>query len=133
MTGLRAILLQKHRLALTLLALALCMKALVPAGYMVETRATSLTILVCADSIGARSAIVVAVPPADGKHGTAAKSHEACPFSVLTHASVGGADPVQLALALALILLVGVLATRRLRLAPVHRVLPPQCGPPVLA
>ncbi len=133
MRAFRAILLQKHWLALMVLALALCMKALVPAGFMVEARATSLTVLVCADSTGARSAIEVAIPRADSKHGTDAKSHEACPFSALSLASTGGINPVQLAIALALILLLGVLATPRLRLVPMRRVLPPQCGPPALA
>lgn len=133
MRAVRAILLQKHGLALTLLALALCMKALVPAGFMVEARATSLTILVCADASGAHSAIQVAIPHADREHGADAKLHEACPFSVLSLASAGSTDPIQLAIALALILLLGVLATSRLRLAPMARVLPPQCGPPVLA
>lgn len=109
------------------------MKALVPAGFMVEARAKSLTILVCADSTGARSAIAVAVPHADAKHGTDAKSHEACPFSVLSHASVSGADPIQLAIAWAFILLLGVFATPRLRLARPRRALPPQRGPPALA
>ncbi|MBB3862229.1 hypothetical protein GGQ88_003527 [Novosphingobium hassiacum] len=108
------------------------MKALVPAGFMVEARATSLTVLVCADSTGARGAIEVAIPKAERKHGADAKSHEACPFSVLSLASTGGTDSIQLAIALALILLLGVLATPRLRLVPMRHVLPPQCGPPAL-
>ncbi len=132
MRALRAILLQKRGLALTLLALALCMKALVPAGFMIETQAKSLTVLVCADASGARSAIEVAIPHAERKHGAEVKSHEACPFSVLSLASTGGIDPIQLAIALALILLLGVFGTPRLRLVPLRHVLPPQCGPPAL-
>ncbi len=128
MRGLRAFLLHNRHLAVLLVALALAMKALVPAGYMVGGSSRALTILVCADSTGARSAVQVTVP--QGAKETAAKDHKSCTFAGHGAALLGGADPVQLALALAFVLALGFLAIAMPRLAPSRRVLPPPCGPP---
>jgi hypothetical protein len=111
MRGLRAILLHNRHLAVALVIIALAMKALVPPGYMVAGSSRSLTVLVCADSIGARSAVQVTIPQIGGKQ-------------------AGGADPIQLALALAFTLALGFLAIATPRVIRSRRVLPPPCGPP---
>lgn len=113
-----------------LVAMALCVKALIPAGYMVEATAKSFTVLVCQDSLGAHSAKQITVPQAGGKADAAAKANQSCPYSVLGTGSTGAADPIQLGLALAFILAIGFIATPQLRLARVRHVTPPQCGPP---
>ena len=131
MGGLRTSLLQSRGLALALVLLALCMKALVPAGFMVEANTTSLTILVCADSVGARSAVQIAIPHTPKTDSAQAKSHEACAFSVLDLASTSAVSRIELALALAFILLLGIMAaTPRVRPVALRRLLPPPCGPP---
>lgn len=115
MRGLRAFLLHNRHLAVLLVALALAMKALVPAGYMVGGTSRAITILVCADSTGAHSAVQVTIP--QGAKETAAKDHKPCTFAGHGAALLGGADPIQLAIAVP-------------RLAPSRRILPPPCGPP---
>ncbi|MBF9150472.1 hypothetical protein [Novosphingobium jiangmenense] len=128
MRGLRAFLLHNRRLAVLLVMLALAMKALVPPGYMVGTSSRALTILVCADSTGARSAVQVTIP--QGSKETAAKDHKPCTFAGHGAAALGGADPIQLALALAFVLALGFLAVEAPHLAAARRILPPPCGPP---
>ncbi|QOV94456.1 hypothetical protein [Novosphingobium sp. ES2-1] len=128
MRGLRAFLLHNRHLAVLLVALALAMKALVPAGYMVGGTSRAITILVCADSTGAHSAVQVTIP--QGAKETAAKDHKPCTFAGHGAALLGGADPTQLAVALAFVLALGFLAIAVPRLAPSRRILPPPCGPP---
>lgn len=130
MGGLRTSLRLKYRLALLLVALAVAMKALVPAGFMVEASAKSLTVLVCADSTGARSAIEITVPQSGSKAPAMAKAHESCAFTALGFAALSATDPLQLALALAFILALGFTAHGVIAPRKVHRMLPPPCGPP---
>lgn len=130
MGGLRTSLKLNWSLALALVFLAMVMRALVPAGFMVESSARSLTVLVCADSTGARSAIAVSIPQSGSKSPALAKAHETCAFSSLGFAALAAADPLQLALALAFILALGfaasIIFTPRRQL----RMLPPPRGPP---
>lgn len=130
MGGLRTSLKFNHRLAILLVALALAMKALVPAGFMVERSARSLTVLVCADSTGARSSVEITIPQSGTKSPALAKGHETCAFSTLGFAALAATDPMQLALALACILALGLLPRVATAQRKARRVLPPPCGPP---
>jgi len=140
MTCLRAFFLRHRALALAVIALALAMKALVPAGYMVGGDAKVLTIRVCdgfADSDAGQAIVIVAKGAAhnDAGHndaGRALHGQQACPFSALALAHMRGADPIQLALALAFVVLLGITgpvfaAPRRLA-----RLRPPLRAPPSL-
>ena len=51
MYAFRAFLLHHRRFAALLVAAALCLKALVPAGYMVSSEARVLTVQICADTL----------------------------------------------------------------------------------
>lgn len=130
---LRPFLRDHRRLAALLVALALAMKALVPAGFMVGPGAQVLTISICADSIASRYTRQIIVPMA-GKHSDdagKAKESQACPFSALAMGAVSAADPVVLALALAFILVLGFRAAcPPPRRSPTH-LRPPLRGPPV--
>lgn len=151
MTRFRAFFLRYRALAFALIALALAMKALVPAGYMIGADAKVLTVRVCdgyADSDPGHApghvpghvpshapghAIVIAAKGAG--HGDAGKSlhnQQACPFSVLALGQLDRADPILLALALGFIILPGLApspgATPRL----LARLRPPLRAPPVL-
>lgn len=114
--------------------MALCVKALVPAGFMIGPMnglgAKSFTILVCADATGSVHDTKIIVPQS-GKDGTA-KAQQSCPFSVLGFAALGGADVVLLAAAIAFILALGFAAAPALRVARFRHVLPPGRGPPAL-
>jgi hypothetical protein len=134
-TSLRAFFRQHSSLALWLVMAALCLKALVPAGYMIDTQASRFAIEIC-DGQGGHSLEQIIVPgaakTAQDKSG-AAKADQLCPFSVLSLAMLGGADPVLLALALLFLMALG------LRRAPMARprgaayLRPPTRAPPVLA
>ena len=135
MTRFRAFFLRHRAMAIAVIALALAMKALVPAGYMIGGDAKVLTIRVCdgyADSDAGHAIVIVAKGAAHSDAGKALHDQQACPFSALTLAHVGGADPIQLALALAFIVLLGITApTAKTPRAPT-RLRPPLRAPPVL-
>lgn len=135
MHSLRACL-ARHRALVTILIVAtLWMKALVPAGYMLGHGARVLTVEICADPQGAQIAKQI-VLPADGKSGDQKGEHgeavATCPFSALSFASIGGAEPLLLALALALILTLGFAAVHAPRPALRSHLRPPLRGPPAL-
>ena len=134
MGAMRHFLLIRHRIAFAVIAIALAMKALVPAGFMVETRGHVLTIAICADASsghGVSKQIIIPGKPANGQSAQG-KSGEACPFSTLAIAGLSGADPALLAAALAFILLLGFLPVAAPRLVWSRRIRPPLRAPPVL-
>lgn len=129
----RSMLGEYRGLAALLLACALAMKALVPAGYMAMPGAKLLTISICADASGGAALRQIALPmkgepaPAGEAHG---KAGITCAFAALAMASLGGADAPLLALALAFVLAAGLAgATAPPATAPV-RLRPPLRGPP---
>jgi hypothetical protein len=137
MAYLRRLLRDHRRFALMLVALALAIRALVPAGYMVGGQATTLTISVCADASGAQQFRQIVVPH-DGKgtpsgqndHG---KDGGACSWSSLAMGALTGADSALLALALAFIVALGFTPTTVRAPAPAAYLRPPLRGPPRLA
>ncbi len=138
MIALRAFLFRHSALALWLVALALAMKALVPAGYMPGSETRSFTIQLCSEGIDGRHdlvrQVVVPVKDAAGKAEAGhAKAQGTCPYGALGHALIGGADPVLLAAALAFIVALGFAATPVP--APRRRAhaWPPLRGPPLIA
>ncbi|MFM6831647.1 MAG: DUF2946 domain-containing protein [Novosphingobium sp.] len=132
MGALRHFLLARRWVALAVIVIALAIKALVPAGFMLETRGHVLTVAVCADASGGHAATrQIAVPgKPDANAAAQAKSGEGCAFSALSFAALSGANPELLALALAFILLLGIRAATVLRVAPARRIRPPLRAPP---
>lgn len=133
MGAFRHFLLARRWVALAVIVTALAIKALVPAGFMLETRNHILTVAVCADASGGHSAARQIVIPgkSDGQAQVQTKASEGCAFSALSFAALSGADPDLLALALAFILLLGVRAVSVLRVAPARRIRPPLRAPPL--
>ncbi len=85
MRALRRILLHNPALAVILLALALAVRALVPAGYMATGEGRSITVTLCADASGTPQQI--AVPLED--HGAGKDSpdkHQPCAFAAMAAA-----------------------------------------------
>ena len=130
-------LLREHRrLAAVLVALALCMKALVPAGYMVGANTKLLTIEICADASGGKLTRQMAIPMEDdtgGEQSGHGKSDATCAWTALAQAAHSGADAELLVLALAFILALGFLQQAA---EPVRRcchIRPPSRGPPLPA
>lgn len=125
------------RLALVLVVLALAVKALVPAGYMISaTGERFLTVTICADASGTPKQMRIAIPDkdeTDSDHFEAADKSQPCAFSGLGYAALGGADPVLLAAALAFILLVGFAPLRAPPARDIPFLRPPLRGPPSLS
>ncbi len=133
MTDIRAFLRDHRQLAALLVALALCLKALVPAGYMIGSQTKVLTISICADSIGRHLTRQIAVPQtgkAGGGESDDGKSSSQCPFTALAMASLSGAGVALLVLALAFILALGFAPVRPLHLERLLHLRPPLRGPP---
>ena len=117
-----------------LVAAALCMKTLVPAGYMIGQEGKALTVQICNDAMSDHAIKQIAIPMKDGSGGSGLKQDKAeCPYSGISMAALTGADPALLALALAFIIALGfapspVPAARR-----ALYLRPPLRGPPSLA
>lgn len=128
-------LIRDHRhLALLALALAILVRAALPAGYMVSRDASStITISVCSDASGGHKTTQLVIPAKPGKTVGQSAKDGSCAFSTLTKSTLGGADPILLALAFAYILVLGLAPTRVLSTRLVPHTLPPQRGPPALA
>lgn len=137
MSRLRAAIFTHARLILVLLALALAVKAAVPAGYMLSSGGGRfLTVTICADASGVPKQMQIALPEnrdAGSDHAKEGAKGQPCAFSGLGHTAIGGADPVLLAAALVFILLVGLapLPALPVREAPFLR--PQLRGPPLPA
>ncbi|MCJ2185996.1 DUF2946 family protein [Novosphingobium beihaiensis] len=127
--------LQRHiRVAAMILALALAMKAFVPAGYMIgSSAAKSFTIEIC-DGQGGSVLSKLTIP---GKPHNAADEHtkaaKDCPFTALSMHLLAGADDGLLVLALAFILALGFAPVSPLRLSRIGFLTPPLRGPPALS
>lgn len=137
MPSLRALTHSYARLTLALVVLALAVKALVPAGYMISsTGERFLTVTICADASGTPKQMRIAIPMKDGgksNHSQAADKAQPCAFSGLGHAALGGTDPMLLAAALAFILLVGLAPLRAPPARDIPFLRPPLRGPPSLS
>lgn len=124
----------RHRtIALLLVVATLCMKALVPAGYMIGQDTKVLTVQICYDGLGHSLTKQIAIPM-KGEPSDSTSKHEKgeCPFSSLSQASLGGADAALLAIALAFILALGFAPVRSALPQRVFHLRPPLRGPPAL-
>lgn len=133
-------LLREHRrLAAVLVALALCMKVLVPAGYMIGASSKLITIQVCTDASGGELTRQITIPPNIGAGGQTeqgpahGKVEATCAWTALAQASLGGADLGLLGLALAFILALGVAWQTPQPRRTFHHIRPPLRGPPLSA
>lgn len=132
MHALRTMIGNRRQLALLLVVLALCMKALLPAGYMVSGSAKTFTVTICTDATGGMKTTEITVPAKDPMHGEG-KGDAHCPYSSLSMAAAGGADAPLIALAIAFILALGFLPAPRLPFRRTYYLLPPLRGPPATA
>lgn len=132
MLSLRILFHSKPRLVAALIALALCVKALVPAGYMISAPHLAITIEICADASGLPSSMQLLVPR-ESMQDSDAKSQNFCPYASLAMPSLSGADAPLLVLAIAYILALGFAGAVWLRFRPAAHLRPPLRGPPLNA
>lgn len=125
-----------------LVAFALVMKALIPAGTMIGAQSRMIAIQICdgqsheelrqidlGQSVGSKVSHGQAEHGADD-HG---KSDGVCPYTALGHASLAAADPILLATALAFILARAFAPLVCVRLSRIAHISPPLRGPPSTA
>jgi hypothetical protein len=132
----RTFLRSNRRLAALLVVLALAMKALVPAGYMLAQQTTVLSVTICADGQGKRIAHEITVPMKAGHAddaGDPGKGGTTCSWSSLAMGALGGAAPELLAALLVFILALGFRSPAPLAAQSAFRLRPPLRAPPVLA
>lgn len=137
MTALRALIANHRRLAALLVALALCMKALIPAGTMIAATPKVLTVAICTDAGGpamTRDVVVPMRPDAGAADGQAKQGAGApCGWSVLGLGGLAATDPVVLAAALAFIALAGFRPAPAPPATAPARLRPPLRAPPAFA
>lgn len=139
MSVLRRFLLRYRAMAFAVMVLALAMKAIVPAGYMVGAESKVLTIRICDETQlsaavhNALHARDIAIPMKGEPAGKHSKADGMCPYGALSFAGLAGADPIQLALALLFILATGFAALALPAPRRIAHLRPPLRGPPALA
>jgi hypothetical protein len=118
-------------LAALLLAAALCLKALVPTGYMPAAPNTGLIVALCSGSMPAGSTMTITIPKKGSHqdHGTTTADHP-CAFAPLA-AGMTGADLAPVVLAALAFVFVAAIVRRPLALRPTPtRIRPPSQAPP---
>ncbi len=133
MLPMRAFIRDRRRLAIWLVVLALCMKIMVPSGFMVGASAKSLSIIIC-DGRGMEQTKQISVPQpghAQDAPGEQGKASDACPYAALGMAGLAGAPAVLLAVALAFIVARGIFPSAIPRPARRYFLRPPLRAPPV--
>lgn len=126
-------LIHRHRVAaLWLVALALLVKALVPAGYMVGQSGTrTFDIIVCSDPTGMPVAQKLVIPfDNKGEHDGQQAAKSDCAFTALAHGAAPATDPALLLAAIAFILALGFTSLPAPPLRRIHHLRPPLRGPP---
>ena len=142
MTSLRRLLLDHRALALWLAALALAVRLLVPAGFMVGTIDGRPVLQLCS-GFGPVAATVMAMAHGDAHHvrgshherdGHRESDHPAadmpCPYAGLAQVATTPVDPALLVLAIAFVMALGVRATPRPARRDRAYLRPPMRGPP---
>lgn len=135
MNAVRALIRDHRRLAMALVVLAFCIKAIVPAGFMVSHASpTLLTISVCSEITGAHKTVNIVVPPKDdgSEYADEAKGSH-CAFAGLGHMALSGADLVLLAMAFAVVLALGLAPVTCPPFRRISYLQPPLRGPPAAA
>jgi hypothetical protein len=133
--ALRCILLRYPALAGAVLAIALALKLLIPAGFMPVTASDgTITVQICSGMQSGPVTMQMTIPGLPAGHGDQQKSDKAdmpCAFSGLAMSMVSAVDPLLLTLAIAFII---ALASRAPAiLTPKRRAFlrPPLRGPPL--
>jgi hypothetical protein len=135
-SALRVFFADRRHFAMIVAAMTLVIKAMIPPGYMIGEQSRALSVIVCADASNTGYVKQITIPVSSKTGGSSderGKSEGACPYSVMSMVSLGGADAPLLVVALAFIVALG--------FAPFHfpppvrtrHDRPPLRGPPFLA
>lgn len=132
MALLRAFFLRHPALAALLVVGALCMRVLVPSGYMIGQNSKVFTIQLCHDGLDGPAPKQMVIPMKSGSSDMGDRQGKGdCPFSALSMASVSGADAALLVAALAFVLALGFVALEPAPPGRIFHLRPPLRGPPL--
>lgn len=133
MGSLRTVIAGNRWLAALLLAAVLCLKAILPAGYMIASASHVLTVTVCAESAGGQVVHQIVLPGKPQPLAPKGNAQDKCPQAPLGMAMLAGGDLLLVALAVAFAMAFGLapLALPLLRRRTWLR--PPPIGPPAAA
>jgi Na+/H+-translocating membrane pyrophosphatase len=129
-TALRRLCRSHAGLAVLVVALALMVRVLVPAGFMPTVANGTITVSICT-GYGPMQMDMKAPGRAADDMGQGHKAQQPCAFFDLAMPGLPGADPILLAVALAFIIAVAFLATPALALRRERHAWPPLRGPPL--
>lgn len=135
MTGLRRLLRSHRALAAFVVAAALALRLLVPAGFMPTMEGGRLVISICSGFGPAKTMEMTGATHAGMEHhgnpdGDRAQSP--CAFADLALPVIGGMDPIQLAAAIVFVMAAGLVLATALPPRLSGRLRPPLRGPPAL-
>lgn len=135
MHGIRALIYRHRAAAMWLAVLALLVKAIVPAGYMVgQSSSRTFDIIVCSDPTGMPIAQKLVIPFENkGEHGGQQAVKGDCAFTALAYGAAPATDPALLLAAIAFILALGFTSLPAPPLRRVPHLRPPLRGPPATA
>ncbi len=132
MTALRRHFLRHRALAGWIVAAALLMKLLVPAGYMPAVSGNSVIIQICS-GYGPMTMAMPIPGKEQGQDHQQGKAEMPCAFSGLSAPTLGATDPVLLALAILFAMVAAIRFVLLLPAASPAHLRPPLRGPPVTA
>lgn len=133
MSRLRRLLFARRHAALWLIAAALLARALIPAGYMIDTSGGGLAVTLCSGTGPMTMAMPIPAGHGDGHDADRHKAEPPCVFASLVAPALASADPILLALAIAYIVAAFARTVRAPRVEPRPRLRPPLRGPPAAA
>ncbi|MBW6533151.1 hypothetical protein KZ820_20600 [Sphingomonas sp. RRHST34] len=136
MRALRRLVLAHSHMAALIYVAVLALRILIPTGYMVSSDHGRVTITLCSGvveqpSMAMDMAGMDHAMPDHGKSKEHGKAEMPCAFSGLSTPVFGGADPVLLVVALALVAAMALRATPRTIVASAPYLRPPLRGPPL--
>lgn len=134
--SMRAITFQQRSWVIVILALALFVRAVIPAGFMVAPSSLKLTVQVCADGASDQTTVQIEVPLSKGgqrDQGDHGQKNGPCAFSVLSMASMAQDHGPLLIVALATIVTTIITNGAPHSRQRAHHLRPPLRGPPLFA
>ena len=133
MTPLRLYWRAHRRFALAIVMVAMLMRLLLPTGFMPDVAGGTLRIVLCTGHAPAAMAMAMHHGGGGQKHGDTAKHDMPCPFSSASGHGLAAADPIQLAIAIAFVMLLCLRPVAIPRASAAPRLRPPLRGPPLTA
>ncbi|WP_188768770.1 hypothetical protein [Novosphingobium endophyticum] len=133
MRTLRQFFRDRPALAALLLAAALCLKIVLPAGYMPSAAGSDMVVALCSSMAPEGQTVTIRIPGKAGQDDMSGSAKQSCAFAPLAAAVLGSVPPA-IVLAALLFVFVAAILGQPLALRPVTaRIRPPSQGPPAFA